>query len=67
MNAALLVFMSVVLLNIAGLALDAVLWFSGAPTVTAYVRVNQLAGVPLVVLQGIGAVALAVHFWGDDL
>ena len=57
------VFIQVVLMDVVGLLLDLFLWWRGRPTITGTVRQHPLMGVPILVLQLIGAVGLFSHFY----
>lgn len=60
---AIYVFISCVVLNVFGLLLDVLLYLAGLTTITETVREHHIVGVPLVLLQAVAVVSLAIHFW----
>jgi hypothetical protein len=63
-NVGLCIFVTAVVLDAGGLALDGVLYFMGLPTVTAAVMRNSWLGVPILALQVAALAGLALHFYG---
>ena len=59
----LLVFLAVFALDGAGLLLDVGLVLKGAETISGHVWGHWILGVPLILLQAIGAGGLGVHFY----
>jgi hypothetical protein len=59
-----LLFAAIVLLNVAGLVVDLVLDWAGWTTISQLVWMNGWVGLPIIVLQAVGLVALALHFYG---
>ena len=58
-------FIVVVVLNLAGLVLDALLAVWGQPTITQRVWALPLLGAPILFLQVAGVAGLAIHFYGS--
>lgn len=50
------------ILNVAGLALDAILYRNGIKTITARATDDPIIGIIIVALQILAAAALALHF-----
>jgi hypothetical protein len=63
MTAGLWVFVSVLVLNLAGVVLDGILYLTGHITITAMVRRDWSLGTPILVLQVVGLIGIAVHFY----
>ncbi len=59
-------FIITVIVNVAGLSLDAFLALNDLPTVTDYVRGNHAIGVPILLLQLFAFVGLFAHFYLYD-
>ncbi len=62
-QAALIVFVAVIMIDVIGLILDYLLRACHMPTITDHVRQDPLIGLALIALQCVAAVALALHFW----
>jgi hypothetical protein len=65
MTTGLIVFVTVAVLNIAALLMDAVLkWVVKKPTISEHVWEHPALGVPLIAVQVAALVGLAVHLFG---
>ncbi len=62
-NVSLAVFVLVVAVNVFGLLLDGWLYRIDAATISQYVWSRPWWGLPIVVWQALGAVAIGVHFY----
>jgi hypothetical protein len=60
------VFIAVHVLNAAGLGIDAALLLFHRPTITGLVIRYPWAGMPILLLQGLGFVGLVIHFYGRN-
>ena len=61
----LLVFIVVVVLNVAGLLLDGLLLAAKQPTITDRVWERPILGLPILLVQLTGIAGLAVHFYAS--
>ncbi len=61
---AIVIFVVVVAANLGGLIVDNTLAINNCPTISHYVWRHWWIGVPVILLQVVGMVALAYHFWG---
>lgn len=64
MDGPLIIFLAINFLNVAGIHLDLILWTRGLPTITHMVRTTPILGLPILGIQVIAFLALALHFYG---